>query len=235
MKALLKIAGFLIALPIVVLAGGFIVATIYSNWFTYVHHFRLTVEAETPEGTKSASSVLKAVYVKSPKWIPQNTSLSSGLHGEAVFLDLGGGKNIVALLALGANGEQWMGPDLAARALRGEGPEKMLKSFWYRDAPNWTGSADLTEPLLPALVTFADPTKPETVRVIRPDQVETEIGPGFRFKRAWVEMTRDPIRRELKGRMPWVDDYAQETVAWRTIKAGNTVGATGMPDQMFGR
>ncbi len=150
MKALIKIAVIIIALPIVLLIGAFVVATIYSHWFTYVHHFRLTVEVETPEGTKSASSVLKAVYVESPKWVPQNTSLSSGLHGEAVFVDLGGGKNIVALLALGANGEQYMGPDLAARALRGEGPEKMLKSFWYRDAPQWTGSADMPVPLAQA-------------------------------------------------------------------------------------
>ncbi len=235
MKILGKTISILLALPIIVLVGGFIVATIYSNWFTYVHHFRLTLEVDTPAGVRSASSVLKAVYVESPKWVPQNTSLSSGLHGDAVFLDLGGGKNVVALLALGANGEQWMGPDLAARALRGEGPEKMLKSFWYRDAPQWTGSADLTGPLMPTCVTFADPAKPETVRVIRPDQFETEFGSGFRFKRVWVEMTRVPISRELKSRMNWVGDYTQETVAWRTIQAGNTVGATGMPDQMFGR
>lgn len=204
MKTLLKVLGITIALPVVLLFGAFVVATIYSHWFTYVHHFRLTVEIETPEGTKSASSVLKAVYVESPKWLPQNTSLSSGLHGEAVFLDLGGGKNIVALLALGASGEHYMGPDLAARALRGEGPEKMLKSFWYRDAPQWTGSAVLDGVLLPAFATFGDTARPETARNIQPDEFEKAFGRGFRMKRVSIEMTKDGVTRTIATRLLWL-------------------------------
>ena len=117
MKILGRIIAFIVAAPIILLVGGFVVATIYSNWFTYTHRFRMTIEVETPSGVKSASSILKAVYVESPKWLPQSSSLSSGLHGEAVFLDLGDGKNVVVLLALGSNGEQYFGPDVAARAL----------------------------------------------------------------------------------------------------------------------
>ena len=219
MRTILKIAGVIIALPVVLLIGGFVVATIYSHWFTYVHHFRLTVEIETPEGVKSASSVLKAVYVESPKWVPQNTSLSSGLHGEAVFVDLGGGKNVVALLALGANGEVWMGPDLAARALRGEGPEKILNSFWYRDAPHWTGSAELKGDLLPTLATFASPTKPETARIIRPNQLESELGPSYRLRRIWIEMTSDGISQLLHTALEWLDQRGSDDTFWRALYA----------------
>ncbi len=207
MKSLGKLIVFIVAAPIVFLVSAFVIATAYSNWFTYTHRFRLGIEVETPSGVKSASSVLKAVYAESPKWVPQNTSLSSGLHGEAVYLDLGEGKNIVALLALGANGEQWMGPDLAARALKGEGLEKSLKSFWYRDAPSWTGRAELTGQYMPTLVTLADPAKPETARVIRPGEFESVLAPGFRFRTAWVEMTTDAVTRVITGQLPWLPTH----------------------------
>src|ERR1700750_1561841 len=58
------------------------------------HKYRLTVEVETPEGIKSASGVI-AVHL--------DRSYSHGgrtqAKGDAVFLDLGNGRNLVALLA----------------------------------------------------------------------------------------------------------------------------------------
>ena len=58
------------------------------------HKYRLTVEVETPEGVKSASGVM-AVH-------PDRSYSRGGrtqTRGDAVFVDLGGGKNLVALLA----------------------------------------------------------------------------------------------------------------------------------------
>ena len=58
------------------------------------HKYRLTVEVETPEGRKSAAGVM-AVH-------PDRTYSRGGktrTAGDAVFVDLGGGKNLVALLA----------------------------------------------------------------------------------------------------------------------------------------
>src|SRR6188768_124586 len=56
--------------------------------------YRLTVEVETPEGVKSASGVM-AVH-------PDRSYSRGGrtaTRGDAVFVDLGGGRNLVALLA----------------------------------------------------------------------------------------------------------------------------------------
>src|ERR1700682_3493021 len=58
------------------------------------HKYRLTVEVETPEGVKSASGVM-AVH-------PDRSYSRGGrtqAKGDAVFVDLGRGKNLVALLA----------------------------------------------------------------------------------------------------------------------------------------
>src|ERR1700738_5437164 len=58
------------------------------------HKYRLTVEVETPDGVKSASGVMA---------VQPDRSYSRGgrtqAKGDAVFVDLGGGKNLVALLA----------------------------------------------------------------------------------------------------------------------------------------
>src|SRR5882724_13674282 len=58
------------------------------------HKYRLTVEVETPDGRKSASGVM-AVH--------PDRGYSRGGHtrtkGDAVLVDLGGGRNLVALLA----------------------------------------------------------------------------------------------------------------------------------------
>ena len=58
------------------------------------HKYRLTVEVETPDGRKSASGVLAVHPDRGYSRGGQTRTV-----GDAVFVDLGGGKNLVALLA----------------------------------------------------------------------------------------------------------------------------------------
>ena len=58
------------------------------------HKYRLTVEVETPEGRKSASGVVAVHPDRSYTRRGQTRTV-----GDAVFVDLGQGKNLVALLA----------------------------------------------------------------------------------------------------------------------------------------
>src|SRR5258707_13430199 len=58
------------------------------------HKYRLTVEVETPDGVKSASGVM-AVH-------PDRSYSRGGqtrTQGDAVFVDLGGGQNLLPVLA----------------------------------------------------------------------------------------------------------------------------------------
>jgi len=193
MKALFKGLGIVLALPILLLLGALLTATVYSMIFTYTHRFRMIVQVETPAGIKTGSSVLQSSYSVSPSWLPQQGTLNSSLRGEAVYVDLGEGKNIVALLAGGAHGELYFGADLAARALGRDRNESGIRGGWFKEAPSWLGGAELTGELMPTIITFSDPLKPETARVISPYQLETDIGPGFHLKRVSIEMTRDPV------------------------------------------
>src|SRR3954471_15629 len=58
------------------------------------HKYRLTVEVETPEGLKSVSGVMAVHPDRSYSRGGRTTT-----KGDAVYVDLGGGKNLVALLA----------------------------------------------------------------------------------------------------------------------------------------
>jgi hypothetical protein len=58
------------------------------------HKYRLTVEVETPEGRKAASGVLAVHPDRSYSRRGQTRTV-----GDAVYVDLGQGRNLVALLA----------------------------------------------------------------------------------------------------------------------------------------
>jgi hypothetical protein len=65
----------------------------------YVHRYRLTMDVDTPDGVKTGSTVIQ-VERDDNRWdwfILGKISFS--FYGEALFLDLGRGKNVIALLA----------------------------------------------------------------------------------------------------------------------------------------
>jgi hypothetical protein len=179
----------LLALLLVVGPPLFLIGlNIYHNATnTYTHRYRLTVEVETPDGVKRGANVIEVSDTpKMVHWNPSSSGLMTRVWGEAIFLDLGQGKNLVATLGFGPTGANTDKLDsLAAEALG------RYKGGFYEEAPSWTGSAELHGNLIPTLVTFANPADPYTVRVVRPEEFEAVFGPGYRFKGAWIEMTRD--------------------------------------------
>src|SRR3954471_22032393 len=58
------------------------------------HKYRLTIEVDAPDGVRSAAGVLS---VHPDRGYSRNGSTVT--RGDAVLLDLGGGKNLLALLA----------------------------------------------------------------------------------------------------------------------------------------
>src|SRR5215218_1124638 len=137
------------------------------------HKYRLTVEVETPAGRKSASSVL-AVH--------PDRSYSRGGHtktvGDAVYVDLGGGRNLVALLAhidkdLELDGINYV----ALRAYTAAGGKRVS----FNDMNRQAGTVPVTGALVPVLVTFADPADPSTARHVLPEEGEAALGKGYRL------------------------------------------------------
>ena len=173
------------------------------------HKYRLTVEVETPQGRKSASGVL-AVH--------PDRSYSRGGHtktvGDAVYVDLGGGKNLVALLAhidknLELDGTNYV----ALRAYLAGG-----KRVSFNEMNRQTGIVPVTGALIPVLATFADPANPGTARNVSPDESETALGKGYRLHGITAEAVPngfwpldfggalgEPVTRGIQSKLSWLN------------------------------
>jgi hypothetical protein len=185
---------------VVVVVGGMF--TLVSIW-TYPVRYRLTVEIETPSGLRSGSSVIAATW----QWnMHPSVPLRRWASGEAIYVDLGGGKHVITLLANGLRGEgsdwvfdNWYG-FFASNRLD-------IDDVWGKLSPQ-RASMVLRPRDLPTLVTFTDINDPTTATVVyaggsrcplRPgnnvcteqdrtdtilvDRLEAALGPGHRFGR----------------------------------------------------
>ena len=191
------------------------------------HKYRLTVEAGTPDGTKSASGVL-AVF--------PDRGYSRGGHarvgGDAVFADLGSGKNLVVLLAhrddksLDLDGMNYL-------ALRAYGAARGSRvSFNQMSA--MSGQVPVTGALIPVLLTFGDPNEPGSAKLVSADDPEAALGKGFRLQGITVEVVPNgwwpidfggalgaPVTRGIATKLPWLNGSGDA--------AGAALAAAGLP------
>ena len=144
------------------------------------HKYRLTVEVETPEGAKSASGVMAVHPDRSYSRGGQTRTV-----GDAVFVDLGGGKNLVALLAhidgkLDLDGMNYV----ALRAYTAAAGKRVS----FNEMNRLTGTVPVKGALIPVLVTFADPANPGTARLVPADDAEAVLGKGYRLQGITAEV-----------------------------------------------
>jgi hypothetical protein len=203
--------------PILLVVAAVVVIFAY-YWFVYSvysYRYRLTIEVETPDGLKTGSSVIEArARTQSPGL--SGRSIVPGLRGEAVVVDLGDGKNVMALLAGGEKFSRVDAPittPMAAFKVR-DCNESMCS---WRQMLSMSGRRDLPPGLVPTLVTFGDIDDPKTARIIKPDEFGSVFGPGYRFKRASIEMTNDWVTRTLQSTLPWLSDPAAVSEFWKGL------------------
>jgi hypothetical protein len=202
------------------------------------HKYRLTLEVETPEGIRSASGVM-AVH--------PDRSYSRGGHtqtkGDAVFVDLGDGKNVLALLAhidkpLELDGMNYV----ALRAYNAAG-----RKASFNEMSRMTGSLPVTGALIPVLVSFADLGDPGSARLLQPDGLEAALGEGFRLHGVSVEVVPngvwpldfggvlgEAVTHGIEAKLPWwnrPDDPAGKALQAAGLRSGEAID----PKQVFTR
>jgi hypothetical protein len=194
-----------IAACLVLIAGG-VLAFWTFGYPTYTYRYRLTVEAMVGGSIHSGSGVIEIELRTQPRTsdIPP---VAPRVHGDAVFVDLGGGRNVVALLAGGAEAKDWDQPINLVPSLF---PPIDARRDELARFTALRGRSDVPERLLPTLATF-DLGDPANARVVRPGEFEAVFGPGVRFQRVWIEMTDEPVTRGIEqklapiwnGPFPW--------------------------------
>ncbi len=136
--------------------------------------------------------------------------------GDAVYVDLGGGKNLVALLAhidkkLELDGINYV-------ALRAYTAAAGGKRVSFNEMNRQTGIVPVTGALIPVLVTFADPANPGTARNVQPDEAEAVLGKGYRLHGISAEVVPngfwpldfggvlgEPVTRGIQAKLPWLN------------------------------
>ena len=164
------------------------------------YRFRLHVEVDTPEGQKFGSSVIEVSWWTN-HFVPGFGKRGDGsITGDAVFVDLGRGKSLVAILGLGSTGNERAFHEMPWRAF---GHKPVREEFW-QIMETQTGSVDLLLDNIPTLVTFHDIANPASVEVVGPLELPSAFGAGYSIGRVWIETTRDPILQTLDQQLPWL-------------------------------
>ena len=193
------------------------------------HKYRMTVEVETPAGVKSASHILAVIPYRG--YSPGHNTRASG---DAIYVDLGAGKNLVALLA---HLDKSVDPDgvnyVALRAY----PAATGKRVNFNDMSKQTGIVPVKGALAPVLMAFADPAIPGSAKAVSPDDAEAVLGKGYRLRGITAEVVPngfwpidfggvlgEPVTRGIAGKLPWLNGADASAAAATALKAAGLPG-----------
>lgn len=170
--------------------------------------YKMTVEVDTPQGVKSRFAV-REMGLNSDNLIG---GPKGGIRGEAVAVDLPGGKTLFALMK-GGDGDVDYAMQIGGRAqVWGKSPENPAAGpiELYPTAPRTIGLAN-TNPL-PMLVRFLDTSDPKSVELVNPHDLAATFGSGFALRRITVEATRDAVTEEIGKTLEWLGKFPEPSL-----------------------
>jgi len=166
---------------------------------TYAYRYRMTVTVEVGGEMRSGSSVIEVLVSKQPQFLPEVRRLDQSVRGQAVFVELPGGKNIVALLASGSTAEN----SGFANQVVPQHFRLILDDRTLARLPELRGHWELAIDKMPTLVTVTNPNDAATVQVVRPDQLDEQL--GVHLRSIAIDMTTDPITSpDIEAKLPFL-------------------------------
>jgi len=189
----------LVAGPRLFISGG---KSVSDALTTTVIKYKIIIEVETPEGLKTGSNVVQVTITpKFVHWNPSSPPVSTRVKAEAIFIDLGQGKNVIATLGFGENGAVDRLDSLAQSVFRCSIEEIAAKMNNIGDRRKLDGER------IPTMVIFSDLNDPATARTVRTNEFDKIFGPGYAFKSAWLELTQDSVvSNKIVQHLPWLGD-----------------------------
>ena len=186
---------------------------------TCVYRYVVTAEVQTPEGLKTGSSVVEVSYAHHSDWGGGDGPVVK-LRGDAIFVDLGVGKNLVVTLDVYYDtvrtrklyhlaGQKYYGHypffvselPIAAFGIDYKFDEERKFCADLISQSNKIGEVDLFQ--VPVMVTFGKLDDPNTVEEVLPDQFEKSFGTGYKLLRLSVQTSVQPITKEIDKKFPW--------------------------------
>lgn len=176
------------------------------------YRYRLTVEVDTPEGLKTGSSVIEVRQrLVRPGSSPANVAVERRVRGEAVAVDLPGGKTLFALLRSDNNVDwasyvmQTLAPHIDSETFAQQLDNMLLLKGEIVLPRTFPPVGHLKErSAYPMLVTFGDIADPTSIEEVDPDDLAATFGEGVSLKRITVQITDDPVTSSIGGRLGWL-------------------------------
>lgn len=172
---------------------------------TSEYGFRLEMALIVAGRQINVESVRKVVSWEHYSWVPTSNQSYSNCFGDAAPVDIGQRTLFVTRAGYRQFGEGPREPtDLWT-------PQSVYRLRGNGAPPRWTEprrglALNLAPEELPVMVTFADLDDPQSIRIVRPDEL-SDLFPGVRLGRCKVEWTRDrPTRTDVRQRLPWAYD-----------------------------
>jgi hypothetical protein len=186
-----------------ILAGGaaaLLGACAASGGDTY--RFKMTVEVDTPDGLRSESSVYEVEAKNVAALTPGGVGLQVKVRGEALAIDLPGGKTLFALLkTVNIKGHN----DLGYTSMVALDP--LFRWDYVESAERISSGIGVTSPAeilpenYPMLVTFRDLADPASVKLVDPENLAAAFGPGVRLRRFTAEAIDSPMTKGIEKRL----------------------------------
>ena len=182
--------------------------------------YRMTVEVETPQGIKTGSSVIETTIQSGPR-IGEAGGVSYHYRGEAVAVDLPGGKTLFALMTGGSSGADYHAHLLNDALTYGTTTPALSRKYKSEEWLQERREAARVKPFIvlplgmppsrfgprscyPMLVTFGDVGDPKTVEKVDPDDLAKSFGPGMTLKRITLQITDEPVTTGIEKRLGWL-------------------------------
>jgi hypothetical protein len=189
-----------------IFAGLFAVYALLDE--SHVVRFRLMMEVETPSGLRKSTNILESRYETGKSSYPQAVNLYK-TTGEAVFVDLGEGKHVIALLTGGEKGDwaDWHRYMLLGAFSETTGRQIKLENLSHergvaliKPATRFGGAS-----LMPTLVSFTVANNPTSAKVVPPTEVgfTTAFGPNYAFRQITIEFVPAGIWPFNQWAGPW--------------------------------
>ena len=181
------------------------------------YRYRLTVEVETPDGLKTGSSIIEVRQMIGRSTMGGfNEQTFYKIRGEALAVDLPGGRTLYALLRSGDDVE-WPArviPFLAPAGRDDNRLDDLLLLKGKRELPRtWPPVGHLSgRSAYPTLVTFSDEAEPTSVMLLNPDDLAATFGKGVTLKRITAELTDDPVTTGIKERLGWLSEHPEPSL-----------------------
>lgn len=191
-----------IIVVIALLIGGAIVWW-QTTYPTYTYRYRITIDVEVDGAIKTGSSVIEVTRRWDPVPGRPISHYSTSARGEAAFVDLGKGRNVIVLLASEGGKNTDFPKYIVSEHFKLAGGAEDLSKYRSLNGRWLLDPATLLSNQLPTMIRFRDLNDPLSAETVHGYEFPKIFGADVRPPTISVEMTGDPLTSGIEQKLPW--------------------------------